>query len=78
LEETCKELGTTCRYHTHDISEDYNVHWDTVLGSGYSGPVLIATAGAHCHRHDAQIGKRFAVKTFDKTQLCAKKLTFLQ
>jgi len=69
-----RSLETQVRYHTHDIHSDYDLGPDcSVIGSGYSGPVLMATSKSFGHG-----GQRYAVKTFHKTDLCPKKLAFLK
>lgn len=77
-----KSLETCVRYFTHPISDDYDLNMDAknpvddpenCCGTGYSGPVRIARSKSLAHR-----GKKYAVKSFDKTDLCPKKLSFLR
>ena len=37
-----KSLETVVRYHTHSIHLDYDIDVNGVIGTGYSGPVLMA------------------------------------
>ncbi|CAD7965396.1 unnamed protein product [Amoebophrya sp. A25] len=68
-----RSLETCVRYHTHDIRADYDLEEANVVGSGYSGPVLMASSKSFGHSN-----KRYAVKKFDKRNLCTKKLAFLK